>query len=167
EAWAAGGLYQVGSFPGYGRWSEWNGRYRDAVRRFLKGDLNATGELATRLVGSADLYGQRGPAAPVNFVTAHDGVTLPDLVSYDPKHKAHKGEGNGDGANGTGWGNGGQGGPAGDPQIRALRDRQARNALLILLSSQGIPMLLAGDEAGRTQQGNNNAYCHDGPVTWF
>ena len=167
EAWDAGGLYQVGSFPGYGRWSEQNGRYRDAVRRFLKGDLGTVAELATRLTGSADLYGRRGPAATVNFVTAHDGFTLRDLVSYNHKHNQANGEGNRDGDNANLSWNCGHEGPAGDPQIRALRDRQARNALLILLSSQGIPVLQAGDEAGRTQHGNNNAYCHDGPLTWF
>ena len=167
EAWDAAGLYQVGSFPDYGRWSEWNGRYRDGVRRFLKGDLGTVAELATRLAGSADLYGRRGPAATINFVTAHDGFTLRDLVSYHHKHNEANGEGNRDGENANLSWNCGHEGPTDDPQIRALRDRQTRNALLILLSSQGIPMLLAGDEAGRTQHGNNNAYCHDGPLTWL
>ena len=167
EAWDAAGLYQVGSFPDYGRWSEWNGRYRDGVRRFLKGDLGTVAELATRLAGSADLYGRRGPAATINFVTAHDGFTRRDLVSYHHKHNEANGEGNRDGENANLSWNCGHEGPTDDPQIRALRDRQTRNALLILLSSQGIPMLLAGDEAGRTQHGNNNAYCHDGPLTWL
>jgi isoamylase len=167
EAWDAGGLYQVGSFPDYLRWSEWNGRYRDALRHFLKGDIGAAGELASRLAGSADMYGRRGATASVNFVTAHDGFTLADLVSYNTKRNLANGEDNRDGDNaGDSW-NCGSEGPTDDPAVLALRGRQVRNALLILLCSWGIPMLLGGDEAGRTQLGNNNAYCHDSPLTWF
>ena len=167
EAWDAGGLYQVGSFPNYRHWAEWNGKYRDTVRRFLKGDLGTAADLAARMTGSADLYQSRGAAASVNFITAHDGFTLRDLVSYDEKHNDANGEGNQDGDNnGNSW-NCGVEGPTDDREILALRDRQVRNALLILLTSWGVPMLLAGDEVGRTQQGNNNAYCQDGPLSWF
>jgi isoamylase len=165
EAWDAGGLYQVGSFPSYDRWSEWNGRYRDAIRRFLKGDDDMTGEMATRLVGSLDLYEGRTPAASVNFITAHDGFTLHDLVAYNDRHNEANGEDNRDGEQSNNSWNCGQEGPT-DGGIRALRDRQVRNALLLLLTSRGIPMLVAGDEAGRTQHGNNNAYCHD-ELSWF
>ncbi|MET8141501.1 glycogen debranching protein GlgX [Sphaerisporangium sp. NPDC005288] len=167
EAWDAGGLYQVGHFPNYGRWSEWNGKYRDVLRRFLKGDEGTTGELAARVAGSPDLYGGRGPAASVNFVTAHDGFTLNDLVSYNDKHNEANGEGNADGANDNNSWNHGAEGPTEDPEINALRTRQMKNALAILLVSQGIPMLLAGDEVGRTQLGNNNTYCQDNELSWF
>jgi glycogen operon protein len=167
EAWDASGLYQVGSFPDYGRWAEWNGRYRDCVRRFLRGDPGLTAELAHRLTGSTDLYGPRGPAASINFVTCHDGFTLHDLVSYNQKHNEANGEGNRDGCDNNDSWNCGHEGPTDDPAINALRRRQAKNALAILLLSDGVPMLLMGDECGRTQQGNNNAYCHDGPLTWF
>ncbi|GAA0384196.1 glycogen debranching protein GlgX [Microbispora corallina] len=167
EAWDAAGLYQVGSFPSYSRWSEWNGRYRDAVRRFVKGDLGTAGELAARMTGSTDLYGSRGPVASVNFVTSHDGFTLRDLVSYDRKHNELNGEDNRDGDSANHSWNCGHEGPTDDPGVLALRARQSRNALLLLLTSHGIPMLLAGDEMGRTQHGNNNAYCHDGPEWWL
>ncbi|MFD1934332.1 MULTISPECIES: glycogen debranching protein [Nonomuraea] len=167
EAWDAAGLYQVGSFPDYFRWSEWNGRYRDTLRRFLKGDLGVTGELATRLVGSPDMYSRRGTSATVNFVTSHDGFTLRDLVSYDHKHNEANGEHNRDGDNNDLSWNCGAEGESDDPVVLSTRARQTRNALLLLLASRGIPMLLAGDEAGRTQRGNNNAYCHDSPLTWF
>jgi isoamylase len=167
EAWDAAGLYQVGVFPDYCRWAEWNGRYRDTVRRFMKGDAGMVGELATRMAGSADLYHRRGPIASINFVTAHDGFTLRDLVSYNHKHNEPNGEGNRDGEDANHSWNCGREGPTDDAGVRALRDRQARNALLILLTSHGIPMLLAGDELGRTQYGNNNAYCHDGPLSWI
>ncbi|MFI6595778.1 glycogen debranching protein [Nonomuraea sp. NPDC050536] len=167
EAWDAAGLYQVGAFPDYCRWSEWNGRYRDTVRRFLKGDLGVTGELATRMLGSPDMYARRGTAATVNFVTCHDGFTLRDLVSYDHKHNEANGEHNRDGDSDNRSWNCGHEGETDDPAVLATRARQVRNALLILLSSWGVPMILAGDEAGRTQHGNNNAYCHDGPLTWF
>jgi isoamylase len=167
EAWDAGGLYQVGAFPNYHRWSEWNGKYRDTVRQFLKGDMGAVGELATRIVGSPDLYRRRHATASVNFITCHDGFTLADLVSYNDKHNHGNGEGNRDGGNDNNSWNCGAEGPTGDAEVLRLRDRQMRNALVLLLSSQGIPMLLAGDEVGQTQEGNNNAYCHDSPLTWF
>jgi glycogen operon protein len=167
EAWDAAGVNQVGSFPDYCRWSEWNGQFRDTVRGFIKGDIGTAGQLAARMVGSADLYSRRGPMASVNFVTAHDGFTLRDLVSYNGKHNDANGEDNRDGDNNNISWNCGHEGVTDDPEVRALRDRQVRNALLILLTSSGIPMLLAGDEIGRTQQGNNNAYCHDSELSWF
>ncbi|MGF1425306.1 glycogen debranching protein GlgX [Kitasatospora sp. LaBMicrA B282] len=167
EAWDAAGLYEVGSFPSYGRFAEWNGKYRDAVRRFLKGDPGTVGELATRLVGSPDLYTGRGATASVNFVTAHDGFTLHDLVSYDEKHNEANGEGGADGGNDNHSWNCGVEGPTEDPEVLRLRLRQTKNAMALLLTSQGVPMLLAGDELGRTQRGNNNAYCQDNELTWL
>jgi glycogen operon protein len=167
EAWDAGGLYQVGTFPNYRRWSEWNGRYRDTVRRFLKGDPGVVCDLATRLVGSPDLYAGRGAGASVNFVACHDGFTLADLVSYNDKHNDGNGEQNRDGANDNESWNCGAEGTVDDAAVNALRLRQVKNASLLLLASQGVPMLLAGDEVGRTQRGNNNAYRHDSPLTWF
>jgi isoamylase len=166
EAWDAGGLYQVGKFPDYGRWSEWNGRYRDTVRRFVKGDAGMAGLMADALSGSHDLYAARGPLASVNFVTCHDGFTLADLVSYDGKHNEANGEANRDGADDNNSWNCGAEGPTDDPAVLALRGQQARNVLALLLTSTGVPMLLAGDEFGRTQQGNNNAYCHDTELAW-
>jgi isoamylase len=167
EAWDAGGLYQVGSFPAYGRWAEWNGRYRDTMRRFLKGDPGLVGDVATRLMGSPDLYGGRGTAASINFVTCHDGFTLYDLVSYNDKHNESNGENNRDGANDNHSWNWGAEGSTDDPQINALRRRQIKNAVTLLMLSQGVPMLLMGDEVGRTQQGNNNTYCHDSELNWM
>ncbi len=167
EAWDAAGLYQVGHFPNYGRWSEWNGKFRDAVRRFVKGDAGLVGELATRMAGSPDLYQGRTSSASVNFVTAHDGFTLNDLVSYNDKHNEANGEGGADGADDNHSWNCGEEGPSADPHVRALRMRQMKNMLLILLTSQGVPMLLAGDEVGRTQLGNNNTYCQDNELSWF
>lgn len=167
EAWDAGGLYQVGTFPSYGRWAEWNGKYRDCVRRFLKGDDGMVGEMVQRLIGSPDIYPTRGPAASVNFVTCHDGFTLADMVSYNDKHNAANGEDGRDGADDNNSWNCGVEGPTDDPLIAGLRRRQMRNALAILFLSQGVPMMLMGDECGRTQHGNNNAYCHDGPLTWL
>jgi isoamylase len=167
EAWDAAGLYQVGAFHDYLRWSEWNGRFRDTVRGFVKGDTGMAAELARRLSGSPDLYGPGSPTASVNFITAHDGFTLADLVSYNGKHNEANGEGGRDGDNANSSWNCGVEGPTADPAIRSLRERQVRNLLLLLLCSWGIPMLLGGDEAGRTQHGNNNAYCHDGTLTWF
>jgi isoamylase len=167
EAWDAGGLYQVGSFPAYGRWAEWNGRFRDCARRFLKGDEGQTEEMAQRLLGSPDLYPTRGPAASVNFVTCHDGFTLADLVSYDRKHNETNGEGNRDGTDDNLSWNCGVEGPTSDPAVRLLRLQQIKNAVTLLLLAQGVPMLPMGDEMGRTQGGNNNAYCHDGPLTWL
>ncbi|GAB3005693.1 glycogen debranching protein [Saccharothrix stipae] len=166
EAWDAGGLYQVGSFPSYGRWMEWNGRYRDALRRFLVARPGSAGELAGRLIGSPDLYGGRGTGASVNFVTCHDGFTLADLVSYDHKHNEANGEDNRDGHDANESWNCGWEGPTSDPDVLALRDRQTRNALTLLMVSNGVPMLLGGDEFGRTQRGNNNAYCQDNDLTW-
>ncbi|MGW3995025.1 glycogen debranching protein GlgX [Amycolatopsis sp. NPDC004772] len=167
EVWDAGGLFQVGSFPDYCRWAEWNAGYRDALRHFLKGDVGSVAELATRFVGSPDLYARRGAVASVNFVTAHDGFTLRDLVSYNEKHNEANGEDGRDGENHNISWNCGHEGPVDGGPVARLRDRQVRNALLILLTSHGIPMLLAGDEAGRTQHGNNNAYCHDDELSWF
>jgi isoamylase len=167
EAWDAGGLYEVGRFPAYFRWSEWNGRYRDVLRRFLRGEPGASADLATGLVGSPDLYGQRGPTASVNFLTAHDGFTLHDLVSYNNKNNEANGEDNRDGDNSHDSWNCGWEGPTDDPDVRALRRRQMRNGMLLLLTSQGVPMLLAGDEVARTQHGNNNAYCQDSSEFWF
>lgn len=167
EAWDAGGLYQVGSFPAYGRWAEWNGKYRDSFRKFLKGDHGQVTEVAKRLIGSPDLYPLRGPAASVNFITCHDGFTLADLVSYNEKHNEANGENNRDGANDNYTWNCGVEGPTEDNDILQLRRRQMKNALTMLFLSQGVPMLLMGDECGRTQSGNNNTYCHDSPLTWF
>lgn len=167
EAWDAGGLYQVGSFPAYGRWAEWNGKFRDCTRKFLKGDLGQVSEVAKRLLGSPDLYPTRGPAASVNFITCHDGFTLADLVSYNEKHNKANGENNRDGANDNHSWNCGVEGPTDDPDLLDLRHRQMKNALAMLFLSHGVPMLLMGDECGRTQRGNNNAYCQDGPLSWF
>ena len=166
EASDAAGTYQVGSFPGYGRWGEWNMRYRDAIRRFLLGHRGSAGEFATRLVGSPDLYAGRGATPSVNYITCHDGLTLADWTSYDRRHNEANGEGGRDGIPDEDSGNCGHEGPTDDPQILRLRARQARNALLLLLVSQGVPMLLAGDEFGRSQQGNNNTYSQDGPLGW-
>ncbi|WP_199565645.1 glycogen debranching protein GlgX [Spongiactinospora rosea] len=166
EAWDAAGLYEVGSFPNYHRWSEWNGRYRDTVRRFVKGDPGMAGEMATRYVGSPDMYAGRSPAASINFITAHDGFTLHDLVSYNDKHNEANGEANRDGGNDNNSWNCGAEGPTDDPEIDALRRRQMKNLLTLLMTSQGIPMILAGDERARTQWGNNNAYCHDSELSW-
>jgi len=168
EPWDLGeGGYQVGNFPV--GWSEWNGDYRDTVRRFWKGDPGTTGQLASRLTGSSDLYrhGGRGSRASINFVTSHDGFTLHDLVSYNEKHNEANRAGNSDGeSHNLSW-NCGVEGPTGDPAILALRERQKRNLLATLLLSQGVPMLLAGDESGRTQGGNNNPYCQDNEVSWL
>jgi isoamylase len=167
EPWDVGeGGYQVGNFPPL--WSEWNGRYRDAVRDFWRAEPGSLGEFASRLTGSSDLYAhsRRRPRASVNFVTAHDGFTLRDLVSYNDKHNEANGEGNRDGESTNRSWNCGAEGDTDDPAIRALRARQQRNLLATLLLSQGIPMLSHGDELGRTQRGNNNAYCQDNEVSW-
>jgi glycogen operon protein len=167
EPWDLGpGGYQVGNFPHL--WAEWNGLYRDTVRSFWKGDSSQVGGLAYRLTGSSDLYAHTGrrPYASINFVTAHDGFTLHDLVSYNEKHNEANGEGNHDGHNDNLSWNGGVEGPTTDAAILALRERQKRNVLATLVLSQGVPMLLAGDEIGRTQQGNNNAYCQDNELSW-
>jgi glycogen operon protein len=168
EAWDAAGLYQVGHFPG-DRWAEWNGRYRDDVRRFVKGDPGQIRAVASRLAGSADIYEPRGqtPENSVNFITVHDGFTLHDLVSYNDKHNEANGEGNRDGiSENLSWNCGTEGATA-DPAIAALRTRQVKNALTLLLLSRGVPMLLGGDEIQRTQGGNNNAYNQDNPTSWF
>ncbi|MGD0580735.1 MAG: glycogen debranching protein GlgX, partial [Bryobacteraceae bacterium] len=168
EVWDAAGLYQIGHFPG-DRWAEWNGRYRDDIRRFVKGDPGVVGAVASRIAGSADLYQNRGqlPVNSINFVNCHDGFTLNDLVSYNDKHNEANGEGNGDGINDNLSWNCGAEGESGDPAVNALRERQIRNLAAILLLSRGVPMFVAGDEARRTQQGNNNAYCQDNEVSWF
>ena len=169
EAWDAGGLYQVGSFPAYGRWAEWNGKYRDGVRRFIKGDNDQVESVSQAVQGSPDLYREanRGTTASINFITCHDGFTLNDLVSYNDKHNEANGEGNNDGANDNNSWNCGWEGPTDDPEINALRHRQIKNALAILMVSQGVPMILMGDEVGRTQWGNNNTYCQDNELNWL
>ena len=167
EAWDAAGLYQVGSFPSSGSWSEWNGRYRDCIRRFIKGDAGSTAELIRRIEGSSDLYGSRGASASVNFVTCHDGFTLHDLVSYNQKHNEMNGEGNRDGSDDNASWNCGAEGETADPEILALRKRQMMNLLTVLLTSRGVPMILSGDEFGNTQYGNNNAYCQDNEISWL
>jgi len=167
EPWDVGdGGYHVGNFPPL--WSEWNGKYRDTIRDLWRGQPATLPEFASRLTGSSDLYQQdsRRPVASVNFVTAHDGFTLTDLVSYDHKHNEANGEDNRDGSDDNRSWNCGVEGPTDDPGILALRARQKRNFLTTLLLSQGVPMLLAGDEMGRTQQGNNNAYCQDNEISW-
>jgi glycogen operon protein len=169
EAWDAAGLYQVGSFPSWGRWAEWNGRFRDEVRRYVKSDGGMTRLLAQRLSGSPDLYrgSARAPWHSINFITSHDGFTLEDLVSYNEKHNWENGEGNTDGhGDNLSW-NCGEEGPSSRPEVLALRTRQQRNFLALLLLAQGVPMLLGGDEFGRTQGGNNNAYCQDSRTSWF
>lgn len=168
EAWDAGGLYQVGSFPAFGRWGEWNGRYRDCARRFLKGDEGQVGEMAQRVQGSPDLYRHSGrsPATSVNFITCHDGFTLADLVSFNDKHNDANGEYNRDGGDDNHSWNCGAEGWTDDPGILGLRQRQMMNAFAILLTSRGVPMFVMGDEFGRSQNGNNNAYCLDSPLTW-
>jgi isoamylase len=168
EPWDIGeGGYQVGNFPPL--WSEWNGKYRDTVRDFWRGTDRTLAEFAYRLTGSSDLYQGTGrsPYASVNFITAHDGFTLRDLVSYNDKHNQANGEDNRDGENHNRSWNCGVEGPTDDPQVQALRARQQRNLLATLMLSQGVPMLLGGDEIGRTQQGNNNAYCMDNEIAWY
>jgi glycogen operon protein len=167
EAWDAGGLYQVGSFPAYGRWAEWNGKYRDGLRRFLKGEPGLAGDIAQRLQGSPDLYASRGPTASINFITCHDGFTLYDLVAYNDKHNEANGEGNRDGGNDNDSWNCGWEGPSTDPGINSMRIRQMKNAAAMLLVSQGVPMILMGDEVARTQNGNNNTYCQDNSLNWL
>lgn len=169
EAWDAGGLYQVGSFPAFKRWAEWNGRYRDDIRRFLKGDGGMAGTAIARITGSKDLYdpAHRGASASVNFVTCHDGFTLYDLYSYNMKHNEKNGWGNTDGDNnGNSW-NCGAEGESDDPQIKGLRHRMVKNAFATLLCSRGPAMFFAGDEFCNTQFGNNNAYCQDNIISWL
>ena len=168
EPWDVGpGGYQVGNFPP--QWTEWNGKYRDSVRDFWRGEPAILGEFASRITGSADLYEQstRRPVASINFVTAHDGFTLRDLVSYNEKHNESNGEDNRDGESHNRSWNCGIEGPTSDPEVNALRSRQQRNMLATVLLSQGVPMICHGDELGRTQHGNNNGFCHDDELTWI
>jgi glycogen operon protein len=168
EPWDVGeGGYQVGNFPSL--WSEWNGKYRDCVRDYWRGEHQTLAEFASRFTGSSDLYAADGrrPYASVNFVTAHDGFTLRDLVSYNDKHNEANGEDNRDGHSDNRSWNCGHEGPTEDATVNALRAKQQRNFVTTLLLSQGIPMLVSGDECGRTQQGNNNAYCQDTELSWF
>jgi len=168
EAWDAAGLYQVGSFIG-DSWKEWNGRFRDDVRSFFRGEEGSVARLADRLVGSPEIYGhkEREAEQSVNFVTCHDGFTLNDLVSYDQKHNEQNGEGNRDGANDNRSWNCGVEGPSEDPAVENLRERQVKNFLTVTLLALGMPMVLMGDEVRRTQRGNNNAYCQDNETSWF
>lgn len=169
EAWDAGGLYQVGNFPSYGRWSEWNGKYRDDIRRFLKGDSGLTNCVSYRIAGSEDIYNTfwRGDCASVNFITCHDGFTLYDLFAYNDKHNEANGWGGSDGGNDNHSWNCGWEGDTDDPGINFLRHKMIKNAAAILLTSLGIPMILAGDEFGNTQYGNNNPYCQDNRISWL
>jgi isoamylase len=167
EAWDAAGLYHVGSFPGLS-WTEWNGRYRDVIRRFVRGDRGITGQVATCIGGSSDLYGNgRLPENSINFITCHDGFTLRDLISYNYKHNEANGEDNRDGTNDNLSWNCGMEGETDDPAVTTLRRRQAKNFIAILMISRGVPMLLAGDEILRTQRGNNNAWCQNNELSWF
>ncbi|OEU48277.1 MAG: glycogen debranching enzyme, partial [Desulfobacterales bacterium S3730MH5] len=168
EAWDAAGLYQVGCFPGY-RWAEWNGRYRDTVRRFIRGEKGLVGEVAKRIAGSADIFQSGGelPINSINFITAHDGFTLNDIVSYNCKHNESNGEGNRDGADGNLSWNCGVEGESDDLQVELLRERQIKNFAATLMLSQGVPMIVMGDEVRRTQKGNNNAYCQDNEISWL
>lgn len=169
EAWDAGGLYQVGSFPSWRRWSEWNGRYRDELRMFLKGDPGMARLAANRIAGSQDIYdpAHRGEQASVNFITCHDGFTLHDLYAYNEKHNEANGWNNADGENYNHSWNCGVEGETSDPQVLALRQRLYKNALTVLLTSKGVTMLLAGDEFGNSQNGNNNPYCQDNEISWL
>ncbi|MCC8401584.1 glycogen debranching protein GlgX [Paraburkholderia sp. MMS20-SJTN17] len=168
EAWDAAGMYQVGAFPGMA-WAEWNGRYRDVIRRFVRGDPGIIGEVATCIAGSSDLYADDGrlPNNSINYVTCHDGFTLMDLVSYESKRNEANGDENRDGTSDNLSWNCGAEGETGDARILGLRHRQARNLMALLFLSQGVPMMLAGDEVLRSQRGNNNAYCQDNALSWF
>lgn len=169
EAWDASGLYQVGSFPASKRWAEWNGRYRDLIRRFSRGDTGLIGELATRISGSEDLYkhSERNPFHSINFVTAHDGFSMMDLVSYNQKHNLENGENGEDGCSENFSYNFGIEGETSDISINSRRFQQIRNLATLLMISQGTPMVLAGDEFGNTQKGNNNAWCQDNEISWL
>jgi glycogen operon protein len=168
EAWDAGGLYQVGSFAG-DSWKEWNGRFRDDVRSFFRGDDGSVVRVADRLLGSPEIYGYREREAEesVNFVTSHDGFTLNDLVSYNLKHNEANGEGNRDGADDNRSWNCGVEGPSDEPAVEYLRNRQVKNLMAFTMLSLGMPMIAMGDEVRRTQRGNNNAYCQDNEISWF
>ncbi len=168
EPWDPGGLYQVGHFPSWGQWSEWNDQFRDAVRRFIKGTDGQASAFATALCGSENLYGRYGrPQCSINFITAHDGYTLYDLVSYQRKHNTENAENNRDGANNNENWNCGHEGPSKNPDILSLRKKQMRNFILSLFLAQGVPMMLMGDEYAHTRKGNNNAWCQDSEVNWF
>lgn len=176
EAWDAGGLYQVGSFPAHNRWAEWNGRYRDALRSFLKGDAQHTWNAAWSISGSGDLYGSAqvggstryaGYNSSVNFLTCHDGFTLYDLYSYNEKHNERNGWNSTDGTNDNRSWNCGAEGETDNPEVLSLRYRMIRNACAVLMCSRGTPMFLSGDEFGNTQYGNNNAYCQDNEISWL
>src|SRR5262245_42764938 len=162
------GLYQVGSFIG-DSWREWNGRFRDDIRSFFRGDERSVAPLADRLLGSPEIYGhkEREAEESINFVTSHDGFTLNDLVSYNDKHNEANGEGNRDGSNDNRSCNWGVEGPTDDPVVESLRNRQVKNFLTVTMLSLGLPMISMGDEVRRTQQGNNNAYCQDNEISWF
>jgi len=168
EAWDAAGLYEIGFFPGY-RWAEWNGKYRDAIRRFVKGDPGIVADVANRIAGSADIYQHNSqlPLNSINFIACHDGFCLNDMVSYDYKHNEANGEGNRDGIDENLSWNCGWEGETTDQWIDDLRKRQIKNFFTLLMVSQGVPMFIAGDEVRRTQKGNNNAYCQDNDLTWF
>jgi glycogen operon protein len=168
EPWDLGpGGYQLGGFPP--GWSEWNDKYRDSMRRFWRGETGIVSDLAFRLAGSSDVFGRRGrrPTASVNFITAHDGFTLEDLVTFEDKHNLDNGEENADGTAANYSWNCGIEGPSVDPAVAALRDKQKRNMMATVLLSLGVPMIVAGDEFGRTQRGNNNAYCQDNEISWL
>jgi glycogen operon protein len=169
EPWDAGGGYQLGNYPGGTRWCEWNGRFRDDIRRFIRGDEHASTDAATRMAGSSDLYkaGKRKPVNSINFITAHDGFTLNDLVSYNSKHNEENGENGRDGTEDNLSYNNGYEGESTNPRIMAVRHRKIRNFLTCLMTAQGTPMMLAGDEMMRTQKGNNNAYCQDNEISWI
>jgi len=169
EAWDAAGLYQVGSFPASKRWAEWNGKYRDTIRRFCAGEPGLTGEVATRIAGSEDLYkhSERNPYHSINFITSHDGFTMFDLVSYREKQNHRNGENNQDGSNWNYSQNFDVEGPSENPAVFRRRMQQVMNMATILMVSQGTPMILAGDELGRTQNGNNNAWCQDNEISWI
>src|ERR1019366_9660663 len=174
EAWDAAGLYQIGYFPGY-RWGQWNGRYRDAIRSFVKGDQGynegktGAGKVADAVAGSANTFEFSGelPINSINFITAHDGFTLNELVTYNEKHNESNGEGNRDGIDSNLSWNCGVEGATDDAGVEALRNRQVKNFAVMLMLSQGIPMFVSGDEVRRTQWGNNNAYCQDNEMSWF
>lgn len=169
EAWDAAGLYQVGSFPSWGRWAEWNGKFRDDIRKFVKSDAGMTTAIAQRLIGSPDIYSHSGrtPYHSINFITSHDGFTMADLVSYNDKHNMANGEDNRDGDNHNSSWNCGVEGPTNDPAILKFRRQQQKNFATLLFLSVGTPMMVAGDELGRTQKGNNNAYCQDNEISWM
>jgi glycogen operon protein len=168
EAWDAAGLYQVGYFPGY-RWAQWNGHFRDDIRKFVRGDTGIVGQVAQRIAGSADIYEVNGqlPINSINFITVHDGFTMNDLVSYDGKHNEANGENSRDGINENLSWNCGYEGPTDNPDTENLRKKQIKNFASLLMISRGVPMILSGDEIRRTQQGNNNAYCQDNEISWL